>query len=122
MDDLYKIESRQLSDLFKNYFIICKNDVQRDFVWDINDCKKLLDDVLDENGRFYGINTMGFSFVDESLRKIECYDGQQRLTTYSLLIISLRFFIDECININTEDGEKKKRFVLDMLKSLIVRP
>jgi len=117
MNDLYKIQSRQLNDLFKEYFIICKNDVQRDFVWDVNKCLMLLDDILNENGRFYGINTMGFSYVDEPLRKIECYDGQQRLTTYSLLIISLYFFIDTYIDNNND----KKIKVLRMLKSLILK-
>jgi len=117
MNELYSIQSCQLNDLFKNYFIVCYNNVQRDFVWNVDKCRELLCDILNENDRYYGINTMGFSFVDETSRKIECYDGQQRLTTYSLLIVSLYFFIDEYIS---NENEKKKK-VLRMLKSLILK-
>jgi len=94
MKELYKVDSIQLSELLQKKKIRCKNDVQRDFEWDIDVCLKLFEDILNEQERYYGINSMGFSTINGSRENLECYDGQQRLTTYTLLLFSIFLFID----------------------------
>jgi uncharacterized protein with ParB-like and HNH nuclease domain len=117
MNDLYKINSITISKLFNEYFIVCENDVQRDFIWNKEDCITLLDDILNEKEIYYGINSMGFSYIDEYSRKIECYDGQQRLTTYSLLMLALHFFVND----NIDDNNPVKTAILIRLKNLLIK-
>ena len=73
---------------------------QRDYSWTTHQCNQLWDDILrssccEEDGHFLG----SFVYVEGSARSAFSswlvIDGQQRLTTLTLLLVALRDHIEE---------------------------
>lgn len=65
---------------------------QRGYAWESDEATEFLDDLDSdaENGRGLFLGTFIFNISDESRDKITIVDGQQRLTTISLLLIACR--------------------------------
>lgn len=88
---------------------------QRDYAWTKNNCSKLWDDLvhLSQNGRedhFLGtLVTIGSGFQEYTI-----IDGQQRLTTISILLISLYDYLKDKNNKNSEENILKEQ-ILDFL-------
>jgi len=64
---------------------------QREYIWEKDQCEKLLDDILDsENDYFLGsIICVDRSPESHSSKHLELVDGQQRLTSLSLLLAAI---------------------------------
>ncbi|MCH4610343.1 DUF262 domain-containing protein [Helicobacter pylori] len=124
----------------KNQFVIPI--YQRLYSWKKEQCKQLWDDIIkiggDDkmNGHFIGSILYALDGIKHSKNPLFIIDGQQRLTTITLLFIALRDHlsdevkrkeIEEHYLINSDkDGDKKFRLILsesdkDTLLSLIDR-
>ncbi len=95
-----KIENHQYSieEAFRECFYIVP-DYQREYVWTDKEVQQLLDDIDEQidvgNGRQYFIGTVLVSPAGQK-NHYEVIDGQQRLTTFFLLLCALkRFFHGE---------------------------
>ena len=95
-----KIENHQYSieEAFRECFYIVP-DYQREYVWTDKEVQQLLDDIDEQidvgNGRQYFIGTVLVSPAGQK-NQYEVIDGQQRLTTFFLLLCALkRFFHGE---------------------------
>lgn len=88
---------------------------QRDYAWTKINCQKLWDDLLDlnnnaRNDHFLGtIVTVGSGFQEYTV-----IDGQQRLTTVSILLIALHTFLKNKEE-NNDDENKLMEQLLDFL-------
>ncbi len=115
-------DNKPLSDLFslnKNVkYHIPK--YQREYVWSKWHWEALFDDIVDSpGGHFLGsiicINTQTDNFLDIEL---ELVDGQQRMTTLSLLYLAIYKFLNENIEQSEQDDPV---FMLKSLKNRIFR-
>ncbi|GAB0000595.1 DUF262 and DUF1524 domain-containing protein [Helicobacter pylori] len=112
---------------------------QRVYSWDKEQCKQLWDDIIKiggndkANGHFIGFILYVLDSITHSNNTLLIIDGQQRLTTITLLLTALRNHLSDevkrkeiesyLINSN-KDGDKKFRLILsesdkDTLLSLI---
>lgn len=127
-------DNRPLSQLYSSdhkvtYFI---PKYQREYIWGKNNWEALFDDILDSSGgHFLGsiicINQQLDTYKDANL---ELVDGQQRMTTISLLYLSIYKFLkdnfQETGDVDFDDEEKyklrslKKRIIVD--RSLRLSP
>ncbi|MFW6242837.1 MAG: DUF262 domain-containing HNH endonuclease family protein [bacterium] len=117
MKEKYDVSTIELEQLFTTKKIRCSNQVQRDFLWDVEDALNLLNDIINEKERYYGLNSMGFTYTDKTKESLECFDGQQRLTTYTLMIKSFIFFIEE----NIDNTNTFKNRVINRLSKFIYK-
>jgi uncharacterized protein with ParB-like and HNH nuclease domain len=89
-----KIENHKYSieEAFRECFYVVP-DYQREYVWTDKEVNQLLDDINDEidgsSGREYFIGTILVSPTDQK-NHYEVIDGQQRLTTFFLLLCALK--------------------------------
>lgn len=89
---------------------------QRDYSWTKKQCNKLWDDIKDlyrfkREDHFIGtIVTIGSGNFEE----YTIIDGQQRLTTISILLLALKNYLS---NSNIEDKEKIQEQILDFLEN-----
>lgn len=119
-----KIENHQYSieEAFRNCFYIVP-DYQREFVWTEKEVIKLLEDISNEIGNSqYFIGTVLVS-PNEQKNHFDVIDGQQRLTTFFLILCALRLLfkgeeqeksIDEIISTRytTKEGDVKSSLKL----------
>lgn len=88
---------------------------QRMYSWDIGQCKRLWDDIVDmqkkgKEGHFVGsIVNIAEKVMPAGIQKYMIIDGQQRMTTLTLLLIALRDYAlihpeDKTINVNKIDN------------------
>ncbi len=123
-----KIENHKYSveEAFRECFYIVP-DYQREYVWTDKEVNQLLEDINDEldasNGREYFIGTVLVSPTDLK-NHYEVIDGQQRLTTFFLLLCVLKNIFEnepqyQTINglistsYTTSDGDTKTSLKLD---------
>ncbi len=92
-----KAEEKSILTLFtgdKNQYIIPP--YQRPYSWDEEQCRELFDDLLkafeDENTNGYFLGNIVIASSREDKNRLEVIDGQQRLTTLTLLIKALLYF------------------------------
>src|ERR1700730_256269 len=89
-----KIENYKYSigDAFRDCFYIVP-DYQREYVWTDKEVQQLLDDINEQidagNSREYFVGTVLVSPLGEK-NHYEVIDGQQRLTTFFLLLCALK--------------------------------
>lgn len=122
VDHKYSIE-----EAFRECFYIVP-DYQREYVWTDREVNQLLDDINDEldaaNGREYFIGTILVSEKADQKNHYEVIDGQQRLTTFFLLLCALKnLFRNEphfqtisgliSTSYTTSDGDIKTSLKLD---------
>jgi len=119
-----KIENHQYSieEAFRNCFYIVP-DYQREFVWTEKEVSKLLEDISNEVGNSqYFVGTVLVS-PNEQKNHFDVIDGQQRLTTFFLILCALRLLfkgeeqeksIDEIITTKytTKQGDVKSSLKL----------
>ena len=88
---------------------------QRDYAWTKVNCQKLWNDLIDLNNKdrkdhFLGtIVTIGSGFEEYTI-----IDGQQRLTTISILLIALQAFLKNKVDINEGENVLVQK-ILDFL-------
>lgn len=82
---------------------------QREYTWGKNDWENLFDDVFENApGYFLGsIICINQSTDALSVQKLEVIDGQQRLTTLSLLFAAVYCYLNSCENELTEKNKAK---------------
>jgi len=92
-----KAEEKSINTLFsgdKNQYIIPP--YQRPYSWNEEQCRELLDDLLkafeDEETSNYFLGNIVIASSLEDKKRLEVIDGQQRLTTLTLLLKALLFF------------------------------
>jgi len=119
-----KIENHQYSieEAFRNCFYIVP-DYQREFVWTDKEVSKLLEDITNEIGNSqYFVGTVLVS-PKQQKNHFDVIDGQQRLTTFFLILCALRLLfkgeeqeksIDEIIRTKytTKQGDVKSSLKL----------
>ncbi|GAA8920713.1 hypothetical protein HpEKA48_13780 [Helicobacter pylori] len=115
---------------------------QRLYSWGKEQCKQLWDDIIKiggndkMNGHFIGSILYVLDGNTHSNNPLLIIDGQQRLTTITLLLIALRNYLSDEVKIlgkfsrkeiesylinNNKDGDKKFRLILSS-QSLIKTP
>lgn len=92
-----KAEEKSILTLFtgdKNQYIIPP--YQRPYSWDVEQCRELFDDLKrafeDETTNEYFLGNIVIASSKEDKNRLEVIDGQQRLTTLTLLLKALLFF------------------------------
>ena len=92
-----KAEEKSILTLFtgdKNQYIIPP--YQRPYSWDVEQCRELFDDLKrafeDEKTNEYFLGNIVIASSREDKNRLEVIDGQQRLTTLTLLLKALLFF------------------------------
>lgn len=91
---------------------------QRYYSWETEQCSRLWNDIVDmqkkkEGGHFVGsIVNIAEQAMPTGVQKYMIIDGQQRLTTLSLLMIALRDYYEKE---HTEDGNYAARRIDNML-------
>lgn len=95
-----KAEEKSINTLFsgdKNQYIIPP--YQRPYSWDEEQCEELLNDLFkafdDEETHSYFLGNIVIASSLEDKKRLEVIDGQQRLTTLTLLLKALLFFDDK---------------------------
>ena len=91
---------------------------QREYVWSKFNWESLFDDIYDSEGSHFMGSIICINIQTDSLSapKLELVDGQQRMTTISLLYLAIYKYLNE--NIVSENEENK--FELYNLKQKIV--
>ena len=85
---------------------------QRYYSWETEQCSRLWNDIVDKVGHFVGsIVNIAEQAMPTGVQKYMIIDGQQRLTTLSLLLIALRDYAEE----HPEDGTINARRIDNML-------
>ena len=90
---------------------------QRYYSWETEQCSRLWNDIVDmqkkdKDGHFVGsIVNIAEQAMPTGVQKYMIIDGQQRLTTLSLLLIALRDYAEE----HPEDGTINARRIDNML-------
>ena len=104
---------------FGNFYLkaselYCIPSLQRPYSWDQKQVEKLFDDIIDNDSPYY-IGSIVMVAAEGSVGYEQVVDGQQRLTTLSLILIGLRKFIL---------GKKGKKFkeIDDAILNLLFRP
>ncbi len=90
---------------------------QRDYAWDIKNCDRLWSDIVllnkkDSNNKSHFLGTIVNIYDKQDERLI--VDGQQRLTTISLLLIALENYLKDKID-KTEDESRLQQELMDFL-------
>lgn len=118
-------ENRPIAQLYSSdhkvtYFI---PKYQREYVWGKNNWEALFDDILESNGgHFLG----SIICIDEQkdtykASNLELVDGQQRMTTISLLYLSIYKYLKENLEITgDEDFDDEEKYKLRSLKKRII--
>lgn len=118
-------ENRPLAQLYSSdhkvtYFI---PKYQREYVWGKNNWEALFDDILESNGgHFLG----SIICIDEQkdtykASNLELVDGQQRMTTISLLYLSIYKYLKDNLEITgDEDFDDEEKYKLRSLKKRII--
>lgn len=118
-------ENRPIAQLYSSdhkvtYFI---PKYQREYVWGKNNWEALFDDILESNGgHFLG----SIICIDEQkdtykASNLELVDGQQRMTTISLLYLSIYKYLKENLEITgDEDFDEEEKYKLRSLKKRII--
>lgn len=92
---------------------------QRYYSWETEQCSRLWNDIVDmqkkdKDGHFVGsIVNIAEQAMPTGVQKYMIIDGQQRLTTLSLLLIALRDYAEE----HPEDGTNARRIDNMLLKN-----
>ena len=108
MADTYiKYNDHSISSAFKDHYIV--PDYQREYVWTDEQVEQLMADLLDayntDNKKAYFLGTI---VTYDSGSQFELIDGQQRLTTFFVLLCAIKKFYVNC-------GKKKKNYMLKNL-------
>jgi hypothetical protein len=123
-----QIESKQytLEKAFKECFYVVP-DYQREYVWTDKEVQQLVDDIDDQfsagSNREYFVGTVLVSPSGDQSDHYEVIDGQQRLTTFFLLLCALRHLSQEekqyptlgnliSTSYTTSDGDTKRSLKL----------
>ena len=109
-------EPKNVDAIFGNEFIV--PDFQRPYSWDKEDCNQLWEDIVSfhdglspDSPNYYLGNIVLYPVASGDKTKWKVIDGQQRLTTLSLLICCL---LDKAgANLNLEFALKKALYKLD---------
>lgn len=90
---------------------------QRDYSWSNSDDEwdLLWEDIVSENDSHY----VGILVLQENTKEINIIDGQQRLTTISIIILAALYLLSECAE-KEKDATKKEK-VKEQLKILMDR-
>ena len=89
---------------------------QRFYSWDISQCKRLWDDIVamerqEKEGHFVGaIVNIAEKAMPTGVQKFMIIDGQQRVTTLTLLLLALRDYVQE-----NQDGSINPNKINDIL-------
>lgn len=95
---------------------------QRKYSWRKEECERLLDDIIavaeDEKRKKHFIGSIIYMSIEENqnesaLKRYYVIDGQQRLTTLSILLVALGDYVAEKL---PEDELKKSKITFDALK------
>lgn len=91
---------------------------QREYTWSNRDWEALFDDILENERNYYlgSIICINQSTDAMSVQKLEVVDGQQRLTTVSLLIAAIYSFLKK----NQEDLDDEQKVELVNLKRMLI--
>lgn len=84
------------SDLFKHSSRQLIPSLQRPYTWDKKNIGKFLRDII-ENDSPYFIGSLVFIDGGKTTSREEVIDGQQRITTISLILIALRDYLKKMI-------------------------
>ena len=96
MADTYiKYNDHSISSAFKDHYIV--PDYQREYVWTDEQVEQLMADLLDayntDNKKAYFLGTI---VTYDSGSQFELIDGQQRLTTFFVLLCAIKKFYVNC--------------------------
>lgn len=96
MADTYiKYNDHSISSAFKDHYIV--PDYQREYVWTDEQVEQLMADLLDayntDNKKAYFLGTI---VTYDSGSQFELIDGQQRLTTFFVLLCAIKKFYVSC--------------------------
>ena len=96
MADTYiKYNDHSISSAFKDHYIV--PDYQREYVWNDEQVEQLMADLLDayntDNKKAYFLGTI---VTYDSGSQFELIDGQQRLTTFFVLLCAIKKFYVNC--------------------------
>lgn len=91
---------------------------QRNYDWKIEQCKQLFDDLVDisrnkTNSHFFG-SIVSSSAENAGQQEFLIIDGQQRLTTVSLLLLAMHNLLDENL-VETDDRTLQTRLLEEYL-------
>ena len=93
-DTHIKYNDHSVGSAFKDHYIV--PDYQREYVWQGEQVEQLLSDLLDayneDNKKAYFLGTI---VTFDTGNQFELIDGQQRLTTFFILLCSLKKNISE---------------------------
>lgn len=101
---------------------------QRNYSWKEDNCERLLDDIIavaeDEKRSHHFLGSIIYMSCDETqnisaLRKYYVIDGQQRLTSLSLLLVALRDYAKEQLS---EEECCGSEFPFDELEDYLINP
>lgn len=135
----FKTENRKVSDLFEGQKIYYVPRYQRNYVWDITNWSELLADIKftisESNTTINWSHFLGTIVLNKKdsnglgNTEFEIIDGQQRLTTLFVILISIcarlqalgeknyaENIINTYIQVTRLDGNKQYKFVNDLLK------
>ncbi|MBI1242414.1 MAG: DUF262 domain-containing protein [Nostoc sp. RI_552] len=89
---------------------------QRDYAWKVNNCKKLWEDIIDlqdsgKRSHFLGALVNIYNHQDEWM----VIDGQQRLTTISLLLLALANYLKDTQNKTSSEADLQEDILNDYL-------
>ena len=111
-------KDRKVYDLLNDkLFIIPEN--QRKYVWDSNNRTELMDDITlvykeKMNSHFIGSVVLKTQKIDDGIRNhYIIIDGQQRISTLSIIFCVIAFIYAEAREIDLYNGVKKSLFVTD---------
>jgi hypothetical protein len=131
-----KVATTKISDFFNGKFFEIPK-YQRGFAWDRQNIRDLFDDIIEsiESNSNHYIGTIVLSRSKESVDKYFIVDGQQRITTISLIIQALvhcldennkvfyhRFYIKEEDNYRLFPLNRDKNYFINLLENNVLEP
>lgn len=98
---------------------------QRRYEWEKKECKELFDDILriEEGGKHFLGSIIVLSEAHKTggeINTLEIIDGQQRITTISILLCSIKNFLIEKINKGDSRGQEIGNIVTELTKRLYI--
>lgn len=123
-------EMKSISQLDDIHFLV--EDYQRGYKWTSTEVEQLLDDINEFDGDgFYCLQPVVVKeVIENSVKKIELIDGQQRITTLYLILLyfnELRYCIDYRTRTSSKDFLEKmalivnKKNIIEDLDELLIR-
>ena len=92
MENTFRVSSLPIGDIFNDAFLFRMPRYQRPYAWTVNETDELLGDLLtaQESEQPYFLGSIVLVNVSPDSKEHEVIDGQQRLTTLTLLLCVLR--------------------------------